>query len=86
MKSLYPQGVLFGYSRKKQNKGGWFGQGHGISRGTEEISWENSKVQLKKKWNFQGCCRKIHVEFPWVLVFELGILKGCHTILQNFQG
>ena len=29
----------------------------------------NSKGQLKKKWNFQGCSRKTHLKFPWVLVF-----------------
>ena len=32
------------------------------------------------------CSRKSPVESPWVLVFDLGICKGCHTILQNFQG
>ena len=26
------------------------------------------------------------MEVPWVLVFDLGISKGHHTILQNFQG
>ena len=26
------------------------------------------------------------MEFPWVLVFDFGISKGCHTILLNFQG
>ena len=26
------------------------------------------------------------MEFQWVLVFDLGISKGCHTILQNFCG
>ena len=46
----------------------------------------NSSGQLKKKWNFQGCSRKTHVKFPWVLIFDLGISKECHTILQNFQG
>ena len=29
---------------------------------------------------------KTHVELPWVLVLELGISKGCNTILLNFQG
>ena len=41
---------------------------------------------IKKKWSFQGCWRKAHVEFPWVLDFDLEISKGYHTILQNFQG
>ena len=45
-----------------------------------------SRSQLKKKWNFQGYSSKTHLEFPWVLVFDLGIAKGCHTILQNFKG
>ena len=33
------------------------------------------------------CPRTTHVEFPWVLVFEVGISKAkeYHTILQNFQ-
>ena len=63
---------IMGYSREKNKQGSW---GHGISRG-----------QLKKKQNFQGKNSvRTHVEFPWVLVFELGISKGCHTILLNFQ-
>ena len=45
----------------------------------------NSRGQLKKKWKFQGCSRKTNAEFPWVLVFDLGIAKWCHTNLQNFQ-
>ena len=28
------------------------------------------------KLNFQGYLRKTLVEFPWILVFELGILKA----------
>ena len=43
----------------------------------------NSRGQLKKKWNFQWCSRRKHVEFPWVfIVFDLWIYKGCHS--QNF--
>ena len=41
--------------------------------------------QLRKKWNFKGCSRKTYAEFPWILVFDLSIFSGCHTILQNFQ-
>ena len=26
----------------------------------------NSRGQLKKKWDFEGCSRKTHLEFPWV--------------------
>ena len=29
---------------------------------------------------------KTHVEFPWVLVFDVGISKRYHTILLNFKG
>ena len=25
-------------------------------------------------------------ETPWVIVFDFKTFKGCHTILQNFQG
>ena len=57
----------------------------GIFSGIEEIAYENSRVQLKKKWNFHGCSRKNRVEFPWILVFDLRISKGCHTSFQNFQ-
>ena len=38
--------------------------------------------QLKKKWNFRGCSRKTQVEFPWVLVFDLGLSKGCHNFAE----
>ena len=40
--------------------------------------------QLKKKCNFRGDQEKKHAEFPWVLVFDLGISKGCHIILKHF--
>ena len=40
----------------------------------ENREWGNSRGQLKKTQNFQGCSRKIHVEFPWVLVFLLGLI------------
>ena len=45
----------------------------------------NSRGQLKKKSNFHGYSRKTHVEFPWILVFDLRISKECNTILQNYQ-
>ena len=42
---------------------------------------------------FPGILKKEHVEIPRVnfkkvafLVFDLGIFKGCHKILQNFRG
>ena len=54
-------------------------------RGIEEGACANSRDQLEKKWNLRRS-RKDHVEFPWVLVFHLGISKWCHTILPNFQG
>ena len=37
-------------------------------------------------WNNQGRPRKIHVKFPEVLVFGLGISEGLtYTILPNYQ-
>ena len=61
-------------------------RGYGISRGIEERTCGNSRVQLKKKQNFQGLQKKLMWNFHgWVLVFDFGISKGCHTILQNFQ-
>ena len=38
-----------------------------FQKNSEETACRNSKGQLKKKWNFQECSRKTHVEFPWVL-------------------
>ena len=35
---------------------------------------------------FPGVSKKLHVKFPGVLVFDLGISKGYNTILWNFQG
>ena len=62
----------------------------------------NSRGELKKKWNFWGCLRKLMFNFhSRVLVFDLGISKVSHgfeesssevshqrfhTILKNFQG
>ena len=78
---------LCGLFQKKCKQGrGVEGWGHGFSRGIAERACGNSRGTLKKKWDFQGCSRKSHLEFPWVLVFDLGISKGCHTILQNFRG
>ena len=58
----------------------------GISWG---IYWRKSNWKswgwIKKEVEFpgQGYSRKTHVEFPWVLVFDLEIFKkGCHTITQ----
>ena len=62
--------------QKKSKQRGW---GHGTSRDIEEKACGNSRGEPKKKWNFQGCSRKTHMEFSWVLA-------ECHTILQNFQG
>ena len=45
----------------------------------QKKKFRNSRGQLKK-----NSCGKTHVEFPQVLVFDVGISKGCHTILQNF--
>ena len=68
-----------------QKKTHCWGSGQRFSRGIKKICG-NSRGKLKKKWKFQGNSRKSHVEFPLLLVFDLGISKACHTILQNFQG
>ena len=53
----------------------------GISGDIKKRPFGNSSGQRKKKWN-----SKInHVEFPWVVFFDLGISKGFHKIFQNFQ-
>ena len=56
------------------------------ARDIEERACENCRGQLKNKWYFQGFSRKTHVKFPWVLAFDLGVSRRCHTILQNLQG
>ena len=70
---------IMGYSGKKSNQGGlrtWNFQGYWRAYG-------NSREQVKKEWNLH-LIKKI-VEFTCVLVFGLGISKGCSTILWNFQ-
>ena len=64
-----------GYSGKNSNKVWNFHGGHGISRGKGR-TYRNSGGQLKKKWNFEGCTKNNHAEFPWVLVLDLGTLEG----------
>ena len=51
---------------KKTNRGGW---GHGISRGIEQRICGNSRGQLKKKQNFQGCSIKNSGEISMDLGF-----------------
>ena len=52
----------------------------------QKIGYFRKKLQgVLKTWNFQGWSRKNYVQFPWVLVFGLGISKVCRTILWNFQ-
>ena len=40
----------------------------------------------KKKWIFQGCWRKTHVEFPRILVFDVGICKGVTQFCRFSEG
>ena len=75
--------LAFGYSRKKPNSESWR---HGISRGIEERKCGNFRSQLKKKQNFQGCSSKNSCGIAMVLVFDLGISKGCYINLMNFSG
>ena len=51
----------------------------------EERACGNSIGQLKNEVEFPGVIKKNYVKFPWLLVFDLGISKGCHKILQNFH-
>ena len=59
-----------------------------ISRGTEEKVCGNSRGSIKKEVEFSGMLAKnsYGVEFPRVLILDVGISKRYHTILQNFQG
>ena len=43
-------------------------------------------VNEKRSRISKGVQGKTQMEFRWVLVFDIGISKGCHTILVNFQG
>ena len=53
--------------------------------GIEERICGNSRDQLIKKWVFSpGVLKKLMWNFHGVFVFDPGISKGCHTILQNF--
>ena len=57
--------MLMGYSRKNRNRGGgWLGHG---------ISWD---IGERAYGNFRGTVKaKLEVEFPGILVFDLGISK-----------
>ena len=59
---------------RKNSYRGW-GLGHGISQGIEQRTCGNSTVELKKKWNFQGCRTK-----------NLVISMGLAFQPLNFQG
>ena len=49
--------------------------------------WNFQGLLSKTKWNFQGMTKKkSYEEVPGVLVFGLGISKGCNNVLWNFQG
>ena len=74
------------YSKKNPNMIQGLSAWNFHSRGIEERAHENISVQLKRSGITGGSQRKNNVKFPWVLVFELGVSKGWHTILQNCQG
>ena len=67
---------------EKNQTGGW---GHGISRVIGERKCGNSRGQLKKKWNFQGCSRENSWNFHGSCFLTLEFPRGV-TILLNFQG
>ena len=74
------------YSKKNPNMIQGLSAWNFHSRGIEERAHENISVQLKRSGITGGSQRKNNVKFPWVLVFELGVSKRWHTILQNCQG
>ena len=79
------EGIIWAIPKK--NTHGWGeGWGHGISRDIEERACGNSRDQLKKKWNFQACSRKTHVEFPWVLALYHRISKGVTQLCRISRG
>lgn len=49
----------------------------------EERACGNWRGQLKKKCNFQGCSRKIHVEFPWVLTSKRNVEHNIFFIQEK---
>ena len=76
MKSLYPQGVLFGYSRKKKKQGGlvWLG------------TWNFQGYWRNFTGKFQGSIEK-EVEFPGLLQKNsCGISMGIGFWTWNFEG
>ena len=75
--------LAFGYSRKKTNSGDW---GHGISRGIEERKYGNSRSQLKKLGNFQGCSSKNSCRISMGLGFWPWNFQRYYTNLMNLQG
>ena len=52
---------------------------------TRDILGYFRKYLRVEDMEFQRVLKKEHVEFPWVLVLDLGISKGYRTTLQNFQ-
>ena len=79
---------------------GWSSGDWSLAQGDYTERWAIFYIQKKSKQvteviegiDFPGILKKEHMEnlmeFPWVLVFDLGISlnKGCHTILQNLHG
>ena len=52
---------------------------------TRDILGYFRKYLRVEDMEFPRVLKKEHVEFPWVLVLDLGISKGYRTTLQNFQ-
>ena len=72
--------MLIGLFQKKKQTGGL----RTFCRGFEERICGNSWGQLKKKQNFQGCSqgKLMGLEFPWVLLFDLGTSKVSHNFAE----
>ena len=78
---IFGSTIKMGYSRKKPNRAVKDTEFPGV---VKQRASGKSRRQLKKKWNFPRYSTRTHVEFPWVLVFDLIISKECHTILSEF--
>ena len=74
-----------GYYRKNTNWGEGVGWGEVKDMEFSEVL-KKERVEIsgliKKEVEIPGASRKKFVEFPLVLVFDLGISKGCHNFAE----
>ena len=87
---MAPHRTLMGLFQKKSKQGR-----RGAGREVEDMEFpevlrkyclEFPEVNKKRSRISRDYQKKSHVEFPWVLVFQLGNSSACSTILWSFQG